>query len=207
MFDGRLRAVIDPPLNAMGERLARAGVTADMVTIGGWALGMAAATAIAFGAFALALALIICNRVFDGLDGAIARATSKTDRGGYLDIVLDFVFYGAVPLAFAVYAPEENALAAAALLFSFYANGASFLTFSIFAERRGLTTAAQGEKSIFYMAGLAEGAETIAVFCLFCLFPAAFPWLAYAFAAVCCLSAAARIIGVSRILSRKPTTE
>ncbi|MEL7274379.1 MAG: hypothetical protein AAGK33_13200, partial [Pseudomonadota bacterium] len=39
----------------------------------------------------------------DGLDGAVARATRKTDFGGYLDITCDFLFYGAIPLAFVLH--------------------------------------------------------------------------------------------------------
>jgi len=41
---------------------------------------------------------------------------------------------------------------------------------------------------------LAEGAETILVFTLFCLAPAFFAPLAYAFAALCLMSAAGRIL-------------
>ena len=52
-----------------------------------------------------ALLLFILNRLFDGLDGAVARATRRTDRGGFLDIVFDFAVYGAVPLAFALREP------------------------------------------------------------------------------------------------------
>lgn len=200
MFDGRLRGLIDPPLNALGRRAAVAGISADAVTVGGWALGMVATAAIALGVFWVAFLLIVLNRLADGLDGAIARATTKTDRGGYLDIVLDFVFYGAVPLAFAIYDPSVNALAAAVLLFSFYANGASFLAFAIIAEKRSMETRAQGDKSMFYLAGLAEGAETIVAFLIFCLFPGQFAWLALAFATLCCVSAAARIVGVARLL-------
>ena len=52
------------------------------------------------------------SRLFDGLDGAVARASTKTDRGGFLDIVLDFAFYGAIPLGFVLADPAGNAVAA-----------------------------------------------------------------------------------------------
>ncbi|WP_018700882.1 CDP-alcohol phosphatidyltransferase family protein [Amorphus coralli] len=201
MFDARLRSLIDPPLTAAGRRIAASGLPADAITLGGFALGLAAAVAIAFGHYTLGLALVALNRVADGLDGAVARATAKTDRGGFLDIVLDFFFYGAVPFAFAVADPENNALAAAALLLSFYANGACFLAFAIFAERRGIETSAQGQKSLFYLGGLAEGGETIAAFVLMCLVPAWFPAIAWTFAAVCGISATARLIMAARVLA------
>jgi len=112
MFDTRVRRLIDPPLDAAGRRIARAGVSANAVTLAGFALGMAAAGAVAAGAFALALALVAANRLADGLDGAVARAAGRTDLGGYLDVPLDFVFYGALPLAFALHDPAANALPA-----------------------------------------------------------------------------------------------
>ena len=194
MFDSRLRQWIDPPLNRMGHRLAAAGITADQVTIAGFSVGMLAALAIANSLFWLGLLLLGASRTADGLDGAVARATAKTDRGGFLDIVLDFFFYGAMPAAFAIANPAANALAAAILLLSFYMNGAAFLAFAVFAAKRGIETDTQGEKSLYYLTGLAEGAETILVFALFCLFPSVFAGLAYLFAAVCFVSAITRVL-------------
>jgi phosphatidylglycerophosphate synthase len=201
MFDARLRPIIDPPLTRGGSWLARWGVTANQVTITGFGFAIAAAVGISFGATYWGLFFVVLNRLCDGLDGAVARVKGKTDLGGYLDIVLDFVFYGAVPLAFAVADPSANGFAAAALLFSFYANGSAFLAFAIMAEKRQLKTSAQGSKSLFYLSGIAEGAETIGLFCLMCLWPSGFAVLAYGFAAVCMVSAGARIIGSARLLS------
>ncbi|WP_422019129.1 CDP-alcohol phosphatidyltransferase family protein [Roseibium sp.] len=194
MFDARLRPMIDPPLNAIGVRLANAGISANMVTVSGFCLGLLAAVSIAFGYFLAGFVLIALNRLFDGLDGAVARASQKTDLGGYLDITLDFFFYGAIPLAFAIQAPETNALPAAALLASFYANGSAFLAFAIMAEKRNLSTSHQGAKSLYYIGGLAEGTETIGLFLLMALLPTWFPVLAWAFAGVCLVSASARVL-------------
>lgn len=204
MLDARLRPLIDPPLDTVARRLVRLGVKADHITITGFAAGLLAALLIAFGWTTAALALIAANRLADGLDGAVARATAPTDRGAFLDIVLDFAFYAAVPLAFALRDPLGNALPAALLIAAFLVNGAAFLAFAIIAARRGMTTAAQGRKSFFYMAGLAEGTETIAVFVAFCLWPAAFWCLASAFAAVCTLSALARLLLGWRAFAEPP---
>jgi phosphatidylglycerophosphate synthase len=194
MFDGQLRPWIDPPLERAALRLAGRGITADQVTLAGFGLGVAAAVAVAAGAFGLALVLVAANRITDGLDGAVARATAPSDRGGFLDITLDFAFYAAMPLAFAVHDPARNALAAACLLAAFLVNGAAFLAYAVITAKRGLTSSEQGAKSIYYLAGLAEGAETIAVFVACCLWPGAFAGLAYGFAALCALSAVARLI-------------
>ena len=97
MFDARLRPLIDPPLNAAGRAIAARGLTADHVTLIGLLFGLAAAIAIAFGMFEVALALIALNRIADGLDGAVARAAGSTPFGGFFDLIADFIFYGAVP--------------------------------------------------------------------------------------------------------------
>jgi phosphatidylglycerophosphate synthase len=193
MLDGAVRRLIDPPLDRLGARLAGAGIGADAVTLVAFAFGLACAGAVVAGLDALALALLALGRLCDGLDGAVARATRRTDRGGFLDIVLDFVFYGAVPVAFALRDPDAFALPAAILLFAFYVNGASFLAFAAVAARRGLESRIRGLKSIYFTAGLAEGTETILAFALMILFPAWFPIIAYAFAGLTLMSALSRV--------------
>jgi phosphatidylglycerophosphate synthase len=198
VLDGAARKILGPSLERLGGRLARSGVSADQITYAGFAIGLAAAAAIAFEHYWLGLLLILLSRLCDGLDGAVARHTKQTDRGGFLDIVLDFAFYGAIPLGFAIARPETNAVAGATLLFSFYVNGASFLAYAIIAERRGLVTDRRGAKSLYFTTGLAEATETIALFCLCCIFPGAFVPLAYVFAAMTLVTAAARILLATR---------
>jgi len=192
MLDTVMRPLINRPLNGAGRMLARHGITANAVTIVGLLIGLLAAVAIATQYFVAAFALIVVNRIADGLDGAVARAFAPTDRGGYLDIVVDYVFYGSVPLAFAVADPAQNALPAAALLAGFCLTCASFLTFAAIAAKRGLETEAHGRKSFFYSTGLVEGTETIAFFLLMAALPAWFPALAWVFAALCVFTAIQR---------------
>ena len=192
MLDTVTRPLINRPLNSAGRLLARRGVTANTVTIVGLLIGLLAAVAIATHHFIAAFALIVANRIADGVDGAVARAGTPTDRGGYLDIVVDYVFYGSVPFAFAIADPAQNALPAAALLAGFCLTCASFLTFATIAAKRGLETEAHGRKSFFYSTGLVEGTETIAFFLLMTALPAWFPTLAWIFAALCVLTAIQR---------------
>jgi len=191
MFDSKLRPLIDPPLGRAGRILARAGVSANMLTFAGLALGLGGAAAIAAGSLWLGLGLILANRILDGLDGAVARATTPTDLGGYFDIVADFAFYVSIPLGFGVMA-SANTLPAMVLIASFVLTGVSFLAFATIAAKRGEETAAHGKKSFFYSTGLAEGAETIAVFVAMCLFPAWFGAIAYAYAGLCVLTVVQR---------------
>ena len=200
MFDARLRGLIDPPLTAVAGRVARMGVSADAITWAALAIGLSGALLVACQSYLFGLGLFALNRLLDGLDGAVAHQCGPTDRGGFLDIVCDFLIYASFPLAFAVTDPAHNALPAAALLASFIASGITFLAFAAIAAKRGLTTTVQGAKSIYYLAGLAEGFETIAAFVLMCLWPAAFPAIAYTFAGICFASAGARIVSALRQL-------
>jgi phosphatidylglycerophosphate synthase len=205
MLDGAARKIIQPPLDNAGRWLAERGVKADHVTIFACCVGLAAAGLIAVGSMLLALVLIAVSRICDGLDGSVARASQKTDFGGYLDITLDFVFYGAVPLAFVIYDPAANALAGAVLIFSFYVNGASFLAYAIVAEKRGFSTTARGVKSIYFTTGLAEASETYIVFAVFCLWPAGFAPVAWVFSAVCLYTALSRIIQARAEFPNEPS--
>jgi phosphatidylglycerophosphate synthase len=192
MLDARLRKIIDPPLDEVGRRLARLGVTANSLTWTGFVVGMGAWALLALGSYNGALLCILLNRLADGLDGAVARHGRITDLGGYLDIVLDFLFYAGVVFFFAVGRPED-ALPAAFLIFSFVGTGASFLAFAALAAKRGISTAVRGTKSIYYLGGLTEGTETIALFVAICLFPNAFTWFAWIFGGLCWLTTAVRI--------------
>lgn len=194
MLDGRMRAVIERPLARAAQGFDGWGVSANAVTLAGFVIGLACAGALVAGHDGAALLFLALNRLADGLDGALARIRGATDRGGYLDIVLDFAFYGAVPLAFVLRDPALNGVAGALLLFAFYVNGASFLAFAALAAKRGLETSSRGSKSIYFSAGLIEGTETILCFVLMLLFPAWFPALALIFAGLTLLTALGRII-------------
>jgi phosphatidylglycerophosphate synthase len=193
------RRLLAPP----GQWLAARGVRADHLTLAGCLIGLAGAGAAALELYGLALLGLALNRLADGLDGAVARVTGPTDRGAFLDIALDFVFYAAFPLGFVLADPEANAVAGAVLITSFVLSGTSFLAFAVVAAKRGLTATDYPMKGIYYLGGLTEGAETIAVFALFCLFPAAFPPLAYAFAAACTVTGFSRYLAGWRLLAAR----
>jgi phosphatidylglycerophosphate synthase len=202
MLDRAAIAIVKPPLDAGAKWLARRGVGADAVTLAGFALGIAAAAALVFAHHRWGLALLLASRIADGLDGAVARLTHTTDRGAYLDISFDFLFYASIPLAFAVSDPAANALPAAVLLAAFIGTGSSFLAFAALAAKRGLESAAYPNKGLYYLGGLTEASETLLCFVLMCLWPEHFAAWAYGFAALCALTIATRIVGGARALSR-----
>lgn len=198
MFDPAMRRLIGPPLDAAGAWLAARRLPANAVTLAGLAIGLLVLPCLAYQQYGAALAVIVVNRLFDGLDGAIARRAGPTAFGGYLDIFCDAVFYAAVPLGFALADPRYGAWAAL-LLATFVCTMTSFLGRAIVAAQRGEADGgARGRKSFFHAAGIIEGSETIAAFVLFCLFPAHFPLLAGIFSALCLWTALARLIECAR---------
>ena len=193
MFDRTVIALLKPSLNLMAVPLVRLGVSAEAVTLAGFAIGMGAAVAIASGRPVLGLGLLLVSRLLDGLDGAVARLTTPTDRGAFLDITLDFLFYASIPLSFAIADPPENALPAAVLLAGFVGATSTFLAFSVLAERRGLKSDDYPQKGIYYLGGLTEATETILCFVLMCLWPEHFPVWAYGYAAMCAVTIMTRL--------------
>jgi phosphatidylglycerophosphate synthase len=200
VLDAPLRRLIDPPLDHLSVPLAARGLSANAITVAGFALGLGAVAAIAGGAYLLGLVLLLLNRLCDGLDGAVARRRGLTDLGGFLDIVLDFLIYSAVPFAFALADPAANALPAAFLILSFMGTGSSFLAYAIMAAKRGIATELRGRKSLYYLGGLTEGTETIVAFVLACLWPAWFPLIAWIFGVLCWLTTATRIAAAVQTL-------
>lgn len=193
MLDRAATQWISPAIQRGARLLVRAGVSANQVTVAGFLTGLLAAGLIASGLYLAAIAAIALSRLCDGLDGAIARTTRPTDAGGFLDIALDFIFYAAIPLGFAIADPQRNALAAATLLAAFVGTMASFLAFAVLAAKRNMSSLAYPDKSFYFLGGLTEATETLACFIAMCLWPAHFALLAYAFASLCLVTTGTRI--------------
>lgn len=201
MLDSWTVPKLASPLKKVALWLKPTGVSADQVSLIGFFLGMLAVPALAYQHYWIALVLIIINRICDGIDGALARILGPTDRGAYLDICLDFIFYASIVFGFALASPTENALAAAALITCFMGTGASFLAFAIMAQKRDIANIRLPSKGLYYINGLAEGTETIAFLIAFCLLPKWFPTLAYSFCAICVLTTITRLYGGYTTLS------
>lgn len=205
MLDRFTTRLIRPAVQALARPLLRWGVLPNHITWAGFALGVLAAACVASQAWMPGLALLLCSRLCDALDGAVARASeSSTALGGFLDIALDFVFYALMVLAFALADPTRNALAAAVLLTAFVGTGSSFLAFAALAAQRGLHNPQHPEKSFYFLGGLTEATETLAVLCAMCIWPAYFAPLAYGFAALCFFTWLGRIAAGVRVLAEAP---
>lgn len=206
MLDRFITPVIKPMLKPLVLLLDKKQVQPDQLTLVGFIVGMMAVPFLALQLWYAALFFIVLNRVLDGLDGALARHQNHTTpSGGYLDICLDFLFYAAIPLGFALANPNENALAAAVLLTVFIGTGSSFLAFAIPAEKLNLPRPQFAHKSFYFLNGLTEGTETIAFFVAFCLWPTYFPELAYTFAFLGAITIFTRIHGGYNTLKNNAT--
>ncbi|MGF1871317.1 CDP-alcohol phosphatidyltransferase family protein [Photobacterium indicum] len=193
MLDRYAVKVIRWPLKTLAALPDKLGITANQVTLTGFLIGLLALPSLMLQEYYWALTFIVINRIFDGLDGAIARRQGITDCGGFLDITLDFLFYSMVPFGFVLADPNANAVAGAFLIFSFIGTGSSFLSFAIMAGKRNIESPVYKQKSLYYIGGLTEGTETIACFVLFCLFPQYFAIIAWVYGTLCWITTATRI--------------
>lgn len=193
MLDRTATALIKPAINGLAGVFFRVGLRANQITFAGFFIGLLAAVLIAHGAYLAGGVAIFTSRLFDALDGAVARMTKPTDAGGFLDIGLDFLFYASIPLAFAFSDPERNALAAAVLLAAFIGTGTSFLAFAVIAAKRGMTSLDYPDKSFYFLGGLTEATETLAFFAAMCIWPEYFIELAYVFAMLCLVTITTRL--------------
>ena len=199
MLDHRINEIIHPIMNSMANHIPRQ-ISANTITLTGFAVGAMAVPLLWLKLYSLAIAVILVNRFFDGLDGAVARKYGPTNLGGYLDITCDFIFYSMVIFGFALAAPENNGLAAAFLIFSFIGTGSSFLAFAVAAEKQGTFFDANGLKAFYYLGGLTEGTETILFFVIICIYPNYFPLLAVIFGSICWITVLGRFSSAFTLL-------
>jgi phosphatidylglycerophosphate synthase len=198
VIDRRLRQVVGPPLDAAGRRRAALGLRPGWITGTGWVLGAGSCVAVGIHRWPVALVLWLANRACDGLDGPVARAIGPTERGGFIDVVADFSVYGGFVVGVAVAVPPAR-LACCALLLGYYCSGTALLALSSLVERRGQING--DGRSLHLTGGLAEGAETIVVYTLFCLLSRHAAPIAWVFTGAVAVTAAQRIWMGFRLLA------
>ena len=184
MLDQSINSIVHPIMNVLARNIPRQ-ISANTITLVGFAVGSLVIPLLLLKLYSAAMTVILVNRFFDGLDGAVARKFGPTNLGGYLDITCDFIFYSVVIMGFALADPENNGLASAFLIFAFIGTSSSFLAFAISAKKQGISSNAHGRKAFYYLGGLTEGTETILFFVIICMYPATFPVLAVLFGSLC----------------------
>ncbi|MCB0064962.1 MAG: CDP-alcohol phosphatidyltransferase family protein [Caldilineaceae bacterium] len=172
MQDAYLRRQKDRLLTPMIGS-AFASIHPNTLSVIAMLIGLGSVVAIVWQLYTIGLFLWAVNRVMDGLDGVVARVYQKqSDFGGFLDLVLDFVIYLTVPIAFLIAMPTAaNLWAGIALLTSYVMNSISWTTLAALLEKRQRHSTDR-LTSMEMPTGLVEGAETILFYTLFYLFPA-----------------------------------
>ena len=132
----------------------------------------------------------------------LARLHNKQDDfGGYLDILLDFTAYAAIPLGFGLGAASQNIyLALAFLLSTYYLNTASWMYLAAILEKRA-TRNPETATTIVMPAGLIGGFETIIFYSLFFILPQYLLHLFIVFSALIFITVTQRLIWARRKLS------
>ena len=202
MLDHRLRVYKDVVLRPLAARLEN--ISPNQITVLAALVGLAAAGAATIPAYGLALALWLVNRVLDGLDGMVARRCKRqSDFGGYLDIVLDFAVYAAVPIGLYLGAPGYGTgVALIALLGAFYINAVSWLYLSAILEKRQAGAGTRGELTAVTMPSrLIGGTETILFYVAFLIWPGQLWWLFSAMAGLVMVTIGQRLWWASRNLA------
>lgn len=122
---GRLRNMLQAPLDQAGMTLARIGVHPDWITVSGLLLVAVAALLLATGEFLAGGILLAISLPLDALDGAVARAMNRSGAFGMvLDSTLDRYADGFIFAALGYYFAVQDrldmlALALMALVGSF----------------------------------------------------------------------------------------
>ena len=168
----------ESPRDGADRRSSVAASPAHTFTVVGFILCLGAAVAAWRELPTAAVTAWLLGRAFDGLDGAVARASGTAgDRGGYADILLDTIGYAAVPIGIAFGADDVATWRIVAVLVAaFYVNSVSWLMLSALLEKRSAGSDATGEyTSVTMPPGLIEGAETIVLFAIALAVPAIAP--------------------------------
>ena len=202
MIDTKLNKFIKPTLNEIAKLLIKFGFKANFVTFAGFFFGLCCFYFIINSLFLLAIIFLFLNRLFDGLDGAIARLNGETDIGAFYDIILDFIFYSLFPIAF-IFLDLNYSYSICFLLLSFVATQTTFLASAWIIEKNKISISDGHKKSFFYSGGITEGFETIICFTLMLLFHEFIDYIAYIFGVLCWITFFCRVIFVKKILSSK----
>ena len=199
MIDKKINNYLNPYLFYVAKILCKFNIPANFITLIGSIFGFFCFFFIIKSNFILAFLFLFLNRLFDGLDGAIARLVGQTDLGAFYDIISDFIFYCLFPIAF-IFINIDNAYSICFLLLSFVANQSTFLASAWLLEKNKIFISKKNTKSFFYIDGITEGFETIICFSLMLLFNNFIDLISYCFGTLCWITFIFRVFYIRKIL-------
>ena len=199
MLDKKINLLFKPILTKIADLLIKYEFLPNQITLVGLILGVFSFIFLSLGMIYIALFFFLLNRIFDGLDGTVARLTKPSDLGGFYDIISDFFIYALLPLGFILF-DKNNFLSMSLLLTSFIGTCSTFLTTAWIFEKKKIQINQLSKKSFYYSGGLIEGSETIFLFVLMFIFYEIASFIAWIFAILCFITALLRVIKVTKIL-------
>ena len=200
MLDQKFNLFFRPVLTKFATILLKHQISPNQITLFSFILGIFCFIFLSLGLIYIALLFFLLNRIFDGVDGALARLKEPTDLGGFYDIISDFLIYALLPFGFILF-DNNNFLSMSLLLTSFIGTCSTFLTTAWIFEKKKIKIEQLSQKSFFYSEGLIEGTETIILFIFMFLFYEVANFIAWIFAILCFITSITRIIKVSKILN------
>ncbi|HEY3367875.1 MAG TPA: CDP-alcohol phosphatidyltransferase family protein [Symbiobacteriaceae bacterium] len=195
MIDTYLRRFVQPVFDQTAATMDRAGATPNQVTVGAFAVGLAAGPLVATGHPFCATGVLWLSGLLDVVDGSLARRTGRSSAWGTtMDIVFDRLVEVGVMLGLAARYPAAGTAMLwlmGAIIFSMTV----FLTVGALAEK-------QGVKSFYYQAGVMERTEGFILFSAMMLLPAYLVPLTWLFVAVESFTGLQRFYEAHQIFSR-----
>ncbi len=108
MLDTHGRKWVQPMLDAIAEACARAGISANMLTVAGMLTGLVAAILVVTGHAVAGFIVLWLSGAIDAADGTLARLTQPSALGAILDITFDRVVEIALIAALAWRYPDAR---------------------------------------------------------------------------------------------------
>ena len=199
MIDNYLVKFLNPLFHILGSVFLKFEINANIVSLLGLFFSFVSFFLILNLNFISALLFFLLGRIMDGVDGSIANRNGKTDFGGFLDIVFDFISYSLIPLAF-ILILDSNAFFGSILLATFFGTGSTFLALAIFESKKSKCSY---NKSFFHVGGLIGGTVTIFFLSLMMVLPYNFNLIAIIFSVLCIIGTIERIYYAYNILNNK----
>ncbi len=197
MIDIRLRRGKELVLAPLIRRMPP--ISPMVLTAASFAFGLATAVFALGGATAAAVASWVLSRLFDGLDGEVARYRDRqSDRGGYLDLIGDMTVYATIVIAITAASESAPWAAAAVLMATFYLNAAAWLLLSALLAKRERSAA--HNTSVPIPSGLIEGGESVVFILIALLLDAQLASLYTVFAGLTAITALQRVVWTYRNL-------
>lgn len=88
MFDKYTQPLLKSAFITTAKFVIKTGINANQISVVGFFIGLVAVFSKANHDYIFSAVSIVLSRIFDGLDGTVARLTQATEQGGYLDKLL-----------------------------------------------------------------------------------------------------------------------